>query len=339
MSWGDGYTSEWMVYEVNPDTWADGRMVGGLRSFDVTSQDSGLVQSGSIVLDQTDEIREAYYRIVLYSDQSGARERYDVATLHCVSGAREVREGAGEVTMDGRSVLYPASVNRLEHGSYAPSGVDMPGYAADMLRAVLKAPVVAEGSFTLDEPVVFDLGSTVLDSVRALLSYGGGTIGIEGDGTVHVGLLGREPVLSIDDGSSRLIVPGVRDDTDLGSVPNRYVADDGRQVAVAVNDDPASPVSHAARGYWSDVYDKSPVRVNGETLDSYAMRRLRECSMVRKSLSYSREYWPGVMTGSVIRATIPSAGLDGEMTVQRQRLSSGPGLLVEETAVMEVSAW
>ena len=113
---------------------------------------------------------------------------------------------------------------------------------------------------------------------------------------------------------------------------------DNGTVAVATNDDPASSVSRAARGRWVDKVDTSPVLVNGESLEMYAERKLVEESTVLRRYSYEREYWPGVTPHSIVRASLPANGVEGDLRVISQSLECGKGVKVAETAGLEVLA-
>ena len=55
--------------------------------------------------------------------------------------------------------------------------------------------------------------------------------------------------------------------------------------------------------------------------------------------TYVREWYPGVMVGPIVRGSVASVGLDGDMRVERQSITCGAGITVEERAVKEVKAW
>ena len=219
--------------------------------------------------------------------------------------------------------------------------MDGAAWAAEVLRGSVNAPVsLAEGAgFTLDHHVVLDPGTSALEAAWLVLRAGGHVIRIDGRGRVTVAPRPTEPSLALDRAGARLLHPGVRRDLDLSGVPNRYVAVDGSEVAEAVNDDLASRTSTVSRGWRSDIVATSPVRVDGETLAAYAARRLEEESTVPDSREYSREFWPGVAPFDVVLGSVASVGLDGRMRVERQSLSCGTGIVVEECASREVSAW
>jgi hypothetical protein len=119
-------------------------------------------------------------------------------------------------------------------------------------------------------------------------------------------------------------------------VPNRFTALERGEMATAVNET-GSPASRDARGYWHDETDDAPKRVNGETLAAYAARRLEELSIVPDERTYTREWWPGVLPGSVVRGSME--GLSGDMRVESQEIECSHGLTVQEAASREVYAW
>ncbi len=344
IDWTRGYSARWAAYAVNVPTWADGEALSGVVSASVerdVSSEAALVESGTIELDAPvgEGFGERYVRLAMVAEQGGETERVDVCTLLCSCSSGDVDKGVDRLSLDGRSVLWPASRKVLPRGEYVPRGYDCVAWCREMLEGCLAAPVVAEGSFTLTEHYVIDLGSSVLDAVWLVLDAGGWCLQIDGDGTVHVRPRPTEPALVLDDVGARLIVPGVHHELDWSEVPNRYWATDGSNAAVAVNRDPASPTSTVSRGYESDAYDSSPMLVDGEDLQGYAERMLEERSTVHDVRSYVREWWPGVTCYSVVRGTLPSIALDGDLVVERQSLECGHGIKVSEQAYREVRSW
>lgn len=344
IDWTKGYAAHWRAFEVNVPTWADGNPVGGVCDATVERDVSGgasLIESGTLTVDAPvgEGFEERYVRLVMVAEQGVETERVDVCTLLCSCASGDVDRGSDRLSLDGRSVLWPASRRVLELGDYVPMGTDCVRWCRDLLAGCLAAPVVAQGSFTLNEHYVIDLGSTVLDAVWLVLDAGGWCIQIGGDGTVVIGPRPDEPSLTLDSVGARLVVPGVHHELDWSEVPNRYVVNDGERFAVAVNDDQDSPTSTVTRGYYSDLFDPSPAPVNGESTQDYAERRLEEESCVHDVRSYTREWWPGVTCWSLVRASVPSIGLDGDMVVERQSLECGHGVKVTEQAYREVMAW
>ena len=346
MDWGRGYTSLWRVFRVDTSTWADGSEVRGVTSVSVERNDGStdqLMESGSFTVDTatTDRFEPGYYRVVLYPQQNGIADRVDVTTLYCQSGHGDTAKGRTSHSVTGDSTLYPASVAKLATGSYFPEGAGCMRESARMLASCVAAPVSvdSESDPVLSQNVVYDDGTTVLEAVRLVLDSCGCVIQVHGDGSVHLLRRPVEPSLVLDRANARMLEPNVSYDYDLSDVPNRYYARQGEYLEVAVNDDPNSEVSTVTRGYAHDEYDGSAVRVDGETLYGYACRMLEERSVVQDKRTYTRKWWPDVYPGDVVRGSMPSVGLDGDLRVIRQSLDCGHGIRVTEESAKEARLW
>lgn len=341
IDWTRPYVARWRVFRVDRDTWADGEAVGGVDSVSVRRDATGaapLVESGTLRATGP-ALADDYHRVVMTAEQGGQYERVEVATLLLDATGGTRRRGADERESVGHSVLWPAHATRMPEGAYVPRGADGAAYAARLLRSCCHAPVEVEGGFALADDVTHELGCRVLEAVWSVLRAGGHTIQLAGDGTIRVLPLPTEPALTLDQAHAVLLDDGISRELDWSGVPNRYMAVEGRASAVAVNDDPASPTSTATRGFFVDEVDDSPIRVGGETLAAYARRRLAELSVAEDERTYVRRWWPGVTTDSVVRGSIASAGLDGDMRVRSQSLECGRGIQVTERAALEVRAW
>lgn len=342
MDWSRSYASHWRVHRVNPDTWADGDVVAGVDSVSVTRDATGdapLIDSGTVTVTNA-TLQRGYYRIVMLAEQDGARERVELATLELVRTGGSVDHGAPTDSVTARSVLYPASAYELSPGQYAPAGSDGAKYAAALLRLNCVAPVVVDGEgFALAGNVVPEQGTTALGLAWQVVRAGGWRITTDGDGTIRVSPNPTEPALLLDSARAALVEPKVDYADAYDGVPNRFRVWDGAAYAEATNTDPDSPTSRPSVGYWVDASDANPTRIAGETLDAYARRRLAELSVVRRERTYRRKWWPGVGVGDVVRGSLASVRLDGDMRVERQSLACGAGVTVTERAAMEVSTW
>ena len=336
MDWSKSYTSTWRVFRVNRKTWADGAMLAKVDGASVSrTADGNVLESGS--LEVSGEFESDYYRIVTTAEQGGELARVDVATLLFDVKGGKIDFGRAVHSVDGYSVLYPASTTVITLGEYAPAGVDGVQYAAELLRDAINAPVETEGSFTLNDHVVHELGSSVIDAVWAVLDAGGYVIQIDGRGVVHIRPKPTEPSLRINSASIGMLSNGIDFDADYSDIPNRYIVIDDDRVTIASNDDPTSIVSTVSRGYNVDVVDTSPTPVNGKTLQEYASDRLKELSVMKDERTYTREYAPNVYLYSLVRASID--GLQGDMRVTSQSVTCGNGIVVNEKASKEIALW
>ena len=342
IDWSRTWTVRWRVFRVDPSTWANAGEVAGVDSVSVKRDSAGaspLVDSGGMVV-TGDRPAAGYYRIVADVTQDGTMARESVATLLFEGTGGTADHGRVTHEMDGRSVLWPAAVDLLPFGAYVGAGVDAARYAAGLLSRSVAAPVRVEGDgFRLAVPVTHEPGDSALDAAWQVLRMGGHGIRIEGDGTVVVRPDPTEPALSLDAAGAGLLRTGIQYTADYSDVPTEYVAVDEHEAATATNDDPASPTSSVARGYAVRVVDESPSPLEGETLGAYAARRLREESTVRETRTYKRKWVPGVLPGDLVRGSMPSVLLDGDMRVTSQSLAVGGGIEVTERAQMEVVTW
>lgn len=336
--WMGGYTSQWEVREVDVDTWGDLGQVSGMRSISVSRDASDqLLETASIEFDG-DGFEWAWLRVYVIADQNG-REKHAITTQLFERSSSSLEKGARTIKVDGRSVLQPAADRKMERGGFAAQGSDAAAYIGRLLRECTPAPVTVEGSFTLSDDVVFDLGSTYLDAIYLLLDAANWCIKIGGDGTITVRPKPTEPQLELTMASAGLLMPGVSDDWSIIDIPNRYYAVTDDETAIAEVEDETSPIHRANRGRWVDMVDESPTLVDGEPLEAYARRRLREEATVTRSYSYTREWWPEVFPNDLVRATLARNGLDGELRVSKQQISCSKGITVEETAGLEVVPW
>ena len=338
IDWARAYSSRFIVARVDADTWADAGAAGNVVSVSIDrdcSDSVPLLEEASIEVDG--DFQDGWHRVYMVAEQ-GAAEKVALGTFLFERKTASNGHGRKTINAGGSSVLKEAEYVELAYGEYAPYGADVARYAANMLRKAIHAPVNVSGGFTLSQNVVFTIGMSVLEAVWLVLDAGGFCMRIDGDGTVNVLQKPVEPDLELSRASARLLMPGVDDDYTLSGVPNRYKAIDGGDVAVAVNDDPASAASYASRGRWVDETDTSPVRVNGETLQQYAERKLKEASAITVRKSYTREFWPGVRPFSIVRGSMADIGLSGDFTVVSQSLECGRGIVVQETVQAEVGA-
>ena len=194
-----------------------------------------------------------------------------------------------------------------------------------------------EGSFTLNEHIVHDVGACVLDAAWSVLDAGDFVMQIDGHGVVHILPKPTQPSLVLNSSNLNVLSNGVSYTADMSKIPNRYVVIDGNSVTTVVNDDPDSEVSTVRRGYYVDEVDESPTPVNGETYGSYARRMLHRESILKDEREYTREYAPNVYAYSIVSATID--GLQGNLRVESQNIECGNGITVQEKASREVELW
>jgi len=342
LDWQRSYSSTWRVYRVNPETWADAERVEGIDSITITKDATGkapLMESGTVAATNA-AIPRGWYRVAMLAEQDGATERVDVATLELVRSGGTLDHGVPTDSVTARSVLYPASTLELSPSQYAPAGSDGAQYAAALLRLNCVAPVEVVGAgFPLAGHVVPEEGESALSVAWRVCEAGGHIIRVMGNGTIRVMPRPTAPAITLDGTGASLLLPSVDYGDTYDGIPNRLKVTEGANRVTVTNEDASSPTSRGSVGYWIDESERNPTRVGGETLDAYARRRLAELSTVRMERTYKRKWWPEVYPLDVVRASLASVRLDGDLRIERQSLECGAGITVTERAVKEVSTW
>ena len=336
MNWQQSYTATWRVFAVNPNTWADGAILSNVDALDVSRTASGnLIESGS--MDVSGDVPNGYYRIVMTAEQGEEIAREEIATLLFLTNSGETNYGTTTHSINGYSVLYPASTSSVLTGEYAPAGSDGAQYAASLLRDAINAPVSVDGSFYLNDHIVYELGASVIDAVWAVLDAGNFIMQIDGHGTVHICPKPTEPALVVSSSNMQMLLNGIGESDNADEIPNRYIVIDDGNIVIASNDDANSEVSTVSRGYNVDVVDTSPTPTNGQTLMAYARDMLQRASIFRQTYEYTREYAPNVYPYSIVSSSV--TGMQGNLRVESQSIECGNGITVSEKASRETYLW
>lgn len=346
IDWSKSYTTSWRLMRVNEKTWLDAEEVPGILSVSITKDGTDeypLLETGSISMDSAVgyDFQDGYYRVEMTATQNPLVERYAIATLLLESTDGSVNRRNQELTLDGCSVLQAASDQVVLAGEYIPKGSNGPEWVADRLRKCLKAPVVVVGDgFTVNDDIGFDGGTSELQVGWTVLDAGNWVMTILGNGTVQLLPKPTAPVLTLDRTNAGLLQPNISFTDSRVGIPNRYIVMDGDETQIAVNESyPGSRTSVEYRGRYVDYYDSSPTRINGETLDQYARRRLEEESTRSKIYTYKREYWPNANPFMLVRASLQANGLEGDLRILSQSMNCDHGITVQEKAGYEIKEY
>lgn len=351
IDFSQSYSAEWRVVEVDPDTWDDGDEVPGVFSASVNkdcTDDVPLLETATIEIDTdiTEELGDGWYRIIMRANQGVDYEDYPISTVLVQKSSDMISYGRKSVSFSGASVLKLLEdiKNTGQDYRYVPKGVNGAKWAAELIDSIVPSTVELYGDgFTLTDNIVFSPGVSYLSMVWKVLDSGDPkhVIMLDGDGNVEVLKRPTEPTFYLNRGTMRLLAPTFNRTLSSEGAYNRYYAiDRDGTMEVVENHDPTSPLSYEVRRRWVDYVDTAPAKVNGETLYSYVRRKLEESSLIIRTYSYKREYDPNVRPFSLIRATIPTEGLDGDLRVYTQAMTlGGNGILVDESAGLEIKGW
>ena len=342
IDWTEPYTIDWSVVSVNPDTWDDASVLSGVKdlSIDRDCTDSvPLLETSSMTCDY-EAIEDGWYRIIANVTQNGSYERVPIATQQFSVTNDEVDYGSFRITAKGQSVLLPAQETYMRNGAYVPKGADGAYWVWEQLDRCISAPVfILRSGFVLDTYVVYDSSDSVLSACWNVLDAASWCMQITGDGVVYILEKPKEPVWELDVEGLKLLKPSMKRTRGKAGVPNRYIARDGAKEEVAENDDPASPSSYRNVGRWIEVFDDNPSYVEGESLWTYARRKLEELSTLTITYDYTREFYPGIYPFGMIRGHSDDQGFVGDLRVAKQKLTLDKGIEVSETGVETEYLW
>lgn len=335
IDWASSYTADWRVVEVDPATWEAGGSIVDATAASLSRDATGrLLETGSLTVDMepTDSPTEMWARVEALVTQGAEMERVPVCTMLYAPGRGTVRYGRMSVPFDGRSALAPAEDVCMQVGGYVPAGADGAAAAARIIGQCTPAPITADGQFALAEAVVFAEGTTCLEAAWMLVDAAGWCIQVDGRGEISIRPKPKEPALVLDRARAQMIAPTVESDDGLSGVPNRYTAADDGELATAVDMDEGRASSYPRLGRYVDRFDGSPSRLDGETLQAYAERKLAELTSKGGTRSYTRDFAPGVTVYDMVRGSLADAALVGNMRIVSQSMRLGGRLELSETS-------
>lgn len=227
----------------------------------------------------------------------------------------------------------------------APIGANVLALVVDLIQSLGEtAPAIEPDAKVLTQSMVWDVGTSILTIINDLLQANGyGSIWTDGMGqfrvTPYVPPSARTPVYEalapFTPGEQSLMSPEWTNDRDIYSIPNRYVAissgsgDEEAMVAVATNEDPASPFSYQARGRWVTHVQTDVEASSQADLLARAQMGLAQMSSVTSGITISHVYLPDLRLNETVRFTNPAAGLDLLCYVTKTNVEFDPTALCQ----------
>lgn len=344
--WSQSYSSKCQISRIDPDTWFPTEKVQGdftSVSIDTDGTDSvPLLQKGSatVVFPMNRTFEEGIYLIEMIAIQGRYTIAEPLATLYFERSSEVLDYGVRTITLTGTSVLTPAKDQKCRVGTYAPKGCNGATWVKDLLSECVKAPIEIVGwGFELNDNYVFSGGTSYLSMAWEVLDAGKWCMQITGTGTVRILKQPNFPKLSVDSLLKSLIMPSVSHNKSRVDLPNRYTVSTDDLVITIENHQFNSDISYEKKGRWVDAYDSSPKRVNGETLYSYAQRKLSEESTLVETYNYKREYYPGLYPFDIVRSGLSDNGIVGDLRILSQKMEYKNGIVVTENTGTEIKEY
>lgn len=329
MNWNNGYSASYYYTTVDPVTWRDLES-HCLTSGSIMKSADALMESADLALTELPSDGESWIRVYLNATQGANGERVAIFTglLQCPQTDWEGRRQSYDA--EAYSVLKAANDVLLQRGWYAPAGSNGAAIAADLLR-VGPAPVNYEESApTLSSAIIAENKETNLTMARKILDAIDWTIRIMGDGRINIEPKSTERMAVFDSLDNDIMELSITDRRDWFSCPNVLRVVNGDMTAIARDDDPESIYSTVSRGreIWAE--ESSPSLNDGEGIEAYSVRRLKELQSPARSVGYDRRYLPDLYPGDIIGIHHPAQRIDGDFRITSQRIELGYGARTSE---------
>ena len=232
MDWSGSYESTFRVVRVDRTTWESCGNVTGARDIEVDrdgTDDAPMLETATmrVACEPSEPFESGWLRIVMDAIQDGTSESVPIATLWFTASRGRYDKGYRADELNGLSALWQASGDvKIGDGAWAPKGVDGARWCADRLSERIDAPVSIDGiGFELAESIVFDLDSSVLKAVWAVLAPYGWFIRIDGRGEVHICEKPKSESLILDHAGSCVLIPGTDYDEDTRTYSREWYPD------------------------------------------------------------------------------------------------------------------
>lgn len=332
MNWNKGYTAKYYAKEVDVATWRDKGVIQ-ILSGSISRSPDRLRESADVACRNFDSDSEKWIRIYLNTKQAGSTANTPIFTGLAVSPEEDIDGNITEYPLQCYSVLQPAEDVLLDRGWYAPA--DMNG--AELVKRLLSvspAPIEIIGeSKRLSKAIVAEDEESNLSMADKILKAIGWRLRILGDGTIQICEPAKAPTARFDAMENDSIEPKINKKRDWFKCPNVFRAIQGDLTAVARDDDPNSILSTVTRG--REVWKQESVSSlnSGESIASYARRRLKEEQNVGISVSYDRRYKPNLLVGDIVELNYPRQGIIGNFKITSQSVELGHSARTSEEVV------
>ena len=328
MNWDKGFTATYYAAEVDKRTWHD------IRRFEITGgkvsrTDNGLRNSADLECINYDGSRETWVRVWMDTRQEGDSAHEALFTGLACAPDRDINGTLISNTVKCYSVLQPCEDVLLPRGWYAPAGTSAETILRDLLSTT-PAPMVTEGNTpALAESIVAEEGENHLTMAEKILAAIGWRMQLQGDGTILIRPVANDPVVLFDPVKNDCIETKVSDSYDWYTAPNVFRAVTDTKT-VTFRDESEGPLSIPTRGreIWAE---ETSCKLNdGESLESYAERRLREKQQVSRVVGYTRRYTPGIYPSDIVELRYPQLDVMGSFYIKTQTISVKAGAPVSE---------
>lgn len=322
MIWENGYTAEYYMAIVDPATWRDIERLE-IRSGNITRNLDGLRENASLVCQQYAQPVEQWVRVWLNTYQNGGSAHEPLFTGLATTPAKQFDGVRDNSTLTCYSVLKPVEDVLLLRGWYAAAGKN----GAAVIKSLLgptPAPIVIDAeSPTLSEHIIAGDGETHLTMVDKILEAIDWRLRITGDGTIHISPKPTEESITLAPDMNDMVENQITVNEDLFSAPNVFAAFGSDLVGIAKDESQDSELSTVNRGREVWASEQSVNLADNETIEGYALRKLREAQNVEKTAQYTRRYLPDLLPGDLVKLKYQVQNLEGVFSIENQTVTLG----------------
>lgn len=329
MEWKDGFSAAYYATFVDKATWRD------LERFEITDGSISYTAdelrcSATVGAVRYEQGTENIIRVYLDAKQTGSAALVPLFTGYATSPAQNFNGILETNSLDVYSVLTPVRDVLLPRGWYAAA--EIPGGALiKNLLAPTPAPVdIVENSPALKEAIIAEDSETNLSMIEKILAAIDWRMRVSGDGTIHIMPNATAPVVTYDPLDNDAIEPEIEITYDWYQCPNCFRAISGNLTAVAKDEasDSIFSIQNRGREVWME--DTEADLNEGETIEAYALRRLKEEQSVATQAKYKRRFHPDLSVSDLVQLHYPEQGLEGLYKITSMSMDLGYGCSVDE---------
>lgn len=329
MNWNLGFSAAYYATFVDKSTWRD------LERFEITDGSISYTEdelrcSATVGAVGYEQGTENIIRVYLDAKQTGSAALVPLFTGYATSPAQNFNGILETNSLDVYSVLTPVRDVLLPRGWYAAA--EIPG--GILIKNLLEptpAPVdIVDNSPALQEAIIAEDSETNLSMIEKILAAIDWRMRVGGDGTIHIMPKATEAVVMYDPLDNDAIEPEIEITYDWYQCPNCFRAISGDLTAVAKDENENSIFSIPQRGREVWMEDTDADLNEGETIEAYALRRLREEQSVATQAKYKRRFHPDLSTSDLVQLHYPKQGLEGLYKITSMSMELGYGCSVDE---------
>lgn len=320
---------------VDPVTWRDNKVLEDVEDATIV-YDMGLPTKGNMSFTMAGNIGESYIRA--YMIAGGRTDCIGTFLAQTSKKSHNGRRGWWDVA--AYTPLLELADDMPPVGYFAEGGYALNTamrYIQSHCRALVSP---CDNGSPLTAAFVADPSETNLDFLSNLVEKDGCYLMADPDGRITIkpskAASAMQPVYRFTDDEASIIESDVDDVRDLYGIPNvvEVIGIDGMS-SVAVNDDPASPLSVKNRGRIIRHREQNPNLPDGYTqdqLNEYTKRKLDGFSQVEHTVKFSYGWRPGINIGDCIQLDLDRSDIHTLAILKRAEMQLTAAARVTGTA-------